>query len=183
MKDPLGSQFYEQVFNKLGRPTKHTPESLQQAGLEYFKWVNENPLYEWKAFANGDTCRMPKMRAMTERAFCLWAGIDENTFQRYKKSEGYEDFWAVATAIASVIYQQKFEGAAAEFLNPGLIARELGIKDRTDITSDDKQIPVGGATVVIKAPEGMNLDMPGNTIEDPDNPEKMPDESADNPVQ
>jgi hypothetical protein len=33
-----------------------------------------------------------------------------------------------------IIYTQKFTGAAAGFLNPNIIARDLGLKEHTDTT-------------------------------------------------
>lgn len=104
---------------------------IQKFGWEYFEWVEQNPLYEKKAFANGSTRTLPKMRAMTEIAFCFYAGISQELFRLYKKGEGdYKDFFGVSHKIASVIYIQKFEGAAADLFNSNIIARELGLQEK-----------------------------------------------------
>jgi hypothetical protein len=59
-----------------------------------------------------------------------------------KKDEISKDFSKVITHIREIIYRQKFEGAAAGFLNPNIIARDLGLKDRTDLTTDDEKINI-----------------------------------------
>ena len=78
---------------------------------------------------------------MTEMGFCLFAGIDENTFQRYKSHEDYKDFWAVSATISKVIYVQKFEGAAADLLNANIISRDLGLKDNQHVEYDYEFMP------------------------------------------
>jgi len=40
----------------------------------------------------------------------------------------------------NVIYRQKFEGASADMLNPNIIARDLGLADKKDLSSSDKSM-------------------------------------------
>jgi len=77
------------------------------------------------------------MRAMTIMAFQLFADICPNTWKNYKETD---DFMLIIRRIEKVIYSQKFEGAGADLLNANIIARDLGLKDKTDVTSDDKPI-------------------------------------------
>jgi len=138
MAAPKGNTFYKYVQKPTGRPKKYTPKSLWAKAQQYFEWVVKNPLYEMKAFANGTTKYLPKMRAMSELAFCLFAGIERETFSRYKKgAEGYKEFLGIASKISDIIYQQKFEGASADLLNSGIIARDLGLREKTEITGLD----------------------------------------------
>jgi len=136
MAAPKGNEFYQLVKMPTGRPKKYTPEELWNTAQEYFKWVHEHPLMERKLFnyqgivVEGD---LPKMRAMTETAFCLYAEIDLDTFSNYKSNKDpYQDFFGVASAISQIIYTQKLEGAAADFLNANIIARDLGLRERTE---------------------------------------------------
>jgi hypothetical protein len=71
---------------------------------------------------------------MTEEGFCLFADIGYTTFCDYSRKE---DFSQVVTRIKQTIRQQKFTGAAAELLNPNIIARDLGLSDKKDHTSSD----------------------------------------------
>lgn len=129
---PPGNEFYKLV-KMPGRKKKYTPANLWKKAMEYFEWVNKNPLKEEKVFGTGKRMKVPKLRPMSETAFCLYAGIDENTFQRYKSHENYKDFWAVSETISKIIYTQKFEGAVADLMNPNIIARDLGLKDQQGI--------------------------------------------------
>lgn len=138
MAAPVGNDFWKQVKDPTGRPPKYeTAQDLWLKAVEYFQWVYDNPLYELKVFQyQGEIVekQMPKMRAMTETAFCLFAGISTETFRNYKKSdpEQAEDFFGVSNKIADIIYGQKFEGAAADFLNANIIGRELGLVDKSE---------------------------------------------------
>lgn len=147
MAAPAGNDFYKMVKAPTGRPKKfETAHELWLKAVDYFDWVQDNPLYELRIFQyQGEIVEkeMPKMRAMTEAAFCLFADISMDTFQNYKKSdpEEIEDFFGVSKRIAAVIYGQKFEGAAADFLNANIIGRELGLVDKKEqeITGKDGQ--------------------------------------------
>lgn len=132
---PAGNEFWRLVKTP-GRRKKYSPSSLWKVAVEYFEWVESNPLTAIKVFNNGKAVKFPKTRAMTETAFCLFAGFDENTFQRYKGNDDYKDFWAVSNRIARIIYIQKFEGAAADLFNASIIARELGLVDRQGLEID-----------------------------------------------
>lgn len=144
MPAPKHNSFFRFVKQPTGRPNAYTPDELWQKSQEYFEWVEKNPLKEMKAFANGKTKTLPKMRAMTEIAFCLFAGIDQDTFTNYKSGkEEWNDFFGVASTISKIIYVSKFEGAAADMLNPNIIARDLGLADKMKFDLDqlnDEQI-------------------------------------------
>ena len=50
-----------------------------------------------------------------------------------KKDKNSKDFSTVITHVKETIRNQKFEGAAAGFLNPNIIARDLGLRDKSEI--------------------------------------------------
>lgn len=58
-----------------------------------------------------------------------------------------EGFGSVTTRAEEIIRRQKFEGAAAEFLNANIIARDLGLADKSELTGKD-----GGAIEVKEQP-------------------------------
>lgn len=131
MAAPKGNRFWE-ARSKSGRSKIfETPEELKSACCEYFEWVEENPLWEAKAFAFQGIVTvetLPKMRAMTKSGLCLFLDIAETTWDVYKTRK---DFLEVVTWAEKVIYTQKFSGAAADLLNPNIIARDLGLSDKT----------------------------------------------------
>lgn len=135
---------YWEFRGKHGRDHKYTPESLWYEAVGYFEWVEDNPLLEEKGFAFQGVVtkeKFSKMRAMTIAGFCLYADICEKTFANYRDNK---DFVQVITQIEKIIYAQKFEGAAADLLNPNIIARDLGLKDEKIVdnkSSDGSMTP------------------------------------------
>ena len=134
---PKGNRFWEARSSHGRKPKFASPEILHTACMEYFEWVEENPLYEAKAFAYQGQVTveyLPKMRAMTIAGLCLFLDIDNSTWFDYKAKP---DFSNVCEAVEKAMYQQKFTGASADLLNASIIARDLGLADKQDLTSSD----------------------------------------------
>jgi hypothetical protein len=130
MPAPKGNKYWK-FRDKHGRDFKYTPDELWEEAKLYFEWIETNPLKEEKGFAFQGVITKEsfnKMRAMTKVGFCLFADISMDTFDNYAKND---DFIGVITRISNIIYSQKFEGAAAELLNPNIIARDLGLRDES----------------------------------------------------
>lgn len=130
------------------KPIFPDPETLWNACLEYFAWVQSNPLYEQRVFCNqGEITRadVPKMRIMTLAGMRLFLDIDRHTWDDYAKRT--PEFTAVCTRAEDIIYQQKLSGAAADLLNANIIARELGLVDKQE--REHK----GGVKVTTNVPE------------------------------
>lgn len=132
MAAPKGNRFWEARSSHGRDPIFKTPDDLWTACLEYFEWVEANPLYERKAFhASGiiTTDDMPKMRAMTVVGLCNFLDIGTSTWSDYA---GRKDFSAITARAEQIMRQQKFEGASADLLNPNIIARDLGLADKQE---------------------------------------------------
>lgn len=131
-----------QLGGPLGRPRAFkTAEELQAQCVEYFKWCDANPLLEDKlvTFQGMATHEdVKKLRAYTLGGLELYLGISAQTWIRYRNDEN-EDYRKVCNWAEKTIYQQKFAGAAADLLNPVIIARDLGLKDtvQQEVTSPD----------------------------------------------
>jgi len=131
MPAPVGNQFWL-ARSKSGRnPIFNNPNELWESCLEYFQWVEDNPLKEQKAtqfqgeFIYGE---VNKMRAMTIIGLCLFLDIDQSTWKNYREKK---DFFRVTKNAENIIYNQKFVGASADMLNANIIARDLGLSDKT----------------------------------------------------
>jgi len=142
MGAPLGNQFWK-LRSKHGRDKLFkTPQLLWEAACEYFEWCENNPLKETKAFAyQGDisTVDLPKMRAMTMSQLCFYLNCNEAYFRTFKSQlpENEKDFNTVISEIETIIFNQKFQGAAADLLNANIIARDLGLSDKSELTGKD----------------------------------------------
>ena len=125
-----------------------SPEVLMDASEEYFQWCVDNPLYE-RIIQSGKEFDVPKMRAMTVSGLCIFLGIETKTFYNYcdEENESYKDFLHITTRIREIIRTQKFEGAAAGFLNSNIIAYDLGMKDtdKRDEKTTTITLEFGGA--------------------------------------
>jgi hypothetical protein len=131
---PKGNQFWK-VRTKHGRDKLFaSADLLWESCCEYFQWVEDNPLWEAKAFSyQGDSWveYLPKMQAMTISGLCIFLDIDMSTWGEWRKSK---DFSLVVMRADEIIKQQKFTGAAADLLNANIIARDLGLADKKELT-------------------------------------------------
>lgn len=125
-----------------------TPEILWEACVEYFEWVEVNPLWECKSYQfQGQPFQdnVSKMRAMTKAGLCIFLDIDLETWENYKT---YPNFLGVIKKVEAIIVEQKLTGAAADLLNANIIARELGLADKKEHEGDIKHS--GGLTITWK---------------------------------
>ena len=134
MTAPKGNQFWK-ARSKHGRnPIFAKPADLWKTAEQYFDWVEANPIkttfYRGKVFEN--PVEIP--RPMTESGLCIFLDIDETTWREYKNND---DFSTITTRVASIIRTHKFEGAAVELFNPSIIARDLGLTDKKEVTGPD----------------------------------------------
>lgn len=112
-------------------PAFETPEDMWSKALEYFEWCDSNPIDETKLFSfQGEVTsgKAPHIRAMTQAGLCAFLNIGVSTWHDYKKKD---EFSEVTSLIESVMYEQKFSGAAAGMLNANIIARDLGLVDKS----------------------------------------------------
>jgi len=120
----------------------NSPEELAIQADEYFKWCLENPLEEEQAFHYQGIItktNVSKLRPFTLTGLCNYIDIAVSTFQNYEKNN---DFLAITTRIRQIIETQQFEGAASGFFQPNIIARKLGLMEKTDVTSNGEQIKI-----------------------------------------
>lgn len=130
------------------------PSILWDKAVEYFEWVESNPLYESKVvieMGQAGLIQLPKMQAMTIGGLCLFLGISMNSYHEYRRNKG-PGFSEVVAQIDSTIYHQKFTGAAAGLFHAGIITRDLGLVERQDVTSAGEQIN-NTPTVIILPPK------------------------------
>jgi len=143
MAAPKGNQFWK-ARTKHGRDRLFADHhALWDACCEYFQWVEDNPLWESKLFSyqGGITeGTMPKMRAMTLSGLCLFLDINRGTWNEWRN---VDDFSEVVSRAEEVIYSQKFSGAAADLLNANIIARDLGLTDKTAVDNTHRIIDDG----------------------------------------
>lgn len=78
-----------------------------------------------------DLTGLPTARPFTLTGLCLYLDCDESYFRKFKTT-CQDDFFTIVTRIEHVIETQQFEGAAVGAYNANIIARKLGLADKTD---------------------------------------------------
>ena len=132
MAAPKGNQFWKARTSHGREKIFSSKDTLWDACCEYFQWVEDNPLlesksYQFQGFPFQDT--VAKMRAMTISGLVTFLDIDRSTWTAWKTDK---DFSVIVSRVEEIIYEQKFTGAAAELLNPNIIAREIGLSDKRE---------------------------------------------------
>lgn len=138
MAPPIGNQFWK-LRAKHGRDAIiGSPEILWESACEYFEWCQKNPLKEqnWVG-KDGDEVYKELMRPFTQAGLCIYLGISEQTFRDFRNKN---DFIEVYNMISQIIKNQKFEGAAVGLFNANIIARDLGLKDNQDVTTNGQAL-------------------------------------------
>lgn len=147
MAAPKNNRFWE-LRSKHGRDKLFkSPELLWEAATEYFQWILDNPLIEVD-FKGKDAERveLPHTKPFTLHGLCLYLDVNVQYFTDFennikdKKTKKNKDFSLVITRIRETIYDQKLSGAACGFYNPSIIARDLGLTEKTDLTSGGRSI-------------------------------------------
>jgi hypothetical protein len=139
MGAPEGNSFWK-LRSKHGREKIFsTPDILWEAATEYFQWCEDNPWAEqdWVG-KNGDEVKKYHPRPFTLSGLCVYLDCSEQTIRDYGKRN---DFIEVYTRIEQIMRTQKFEGAATGFFNANIIARDLGLVDKSE-SKETKKIDI-----------------------------------------
>jgi len=148
MAAPEGNQFWK-LRSKHGRDKLFaSPDLMWDAACEYFQWCIDNPLYESEAkvISGGrgepgsvEIAELPRMRPFTIQGLCRYLDCNTKYFYDFKDAN-HVDFSETLTRIMDTIYEQKFTGAASGFLNPNIIARDLGLADKKEVEKVVKKL-------------------------------------------
>lgn len=137
MAAPKGNDYWRYRIRTGAPRSFETPDDLAQAFNDYFEDIENNPIYERqlvKTKVDRDSeevkvYKRPLPRAMTMQGFCAFTGISSSTLFEYEKKEGFSK---IITQAREVMVGQKLEGAAAGIFNPSIIARELGLAEKSE---------------------------------------------------
>lgn len=132
-----GQTLYERLLNPQ-TGTFDTPEQLLRSAVGYLQWCEKYPLRSEELFAyKGSVTRShsKKMRAPTRKGLATFLGTTDARLNRLRdQGEEWEDTMQL---IEQALFAHKFEGAAAGLLNAGIVARELGLAERQEVTGRD----------------------------------------------
>lgn len=131
MAAPEGNQFWKQR-SKHGRDLIfQSPELLWEAAKEYFETTDKRKWVKIEFHGkDANRCEIDQTTPYTLKGMFIFLNIDEKTWRNYREKE---DFILIITHIERIIYVQKFEGASVGAFNSSIIARDLGLKDTSEI--------------------------------------------------
>jgi hypothetical protein len=132
-----------------------SPEKLLEYFKQYKKFEEDNRLFKREYVGKeGREVDTPLHYPITMEAFETWLFNNDiiQTLSDYisNKNKAYGDYSAILTHIKKEIFAHNFRGASVQLLNPSLIARQLGIKDQQDVTSDNKPLESNKTELTVK---------------------------------
>lgn len=140
MSAPKSNQFWK-LRSKHGRDKIFlSPEILLEACIEYFE-ATDNRKWVRKDWVGKDATEVERE---TETPYTLtglfvFLDIDRKTWDLYRQRE---EFIPVTTRVEQIMYTQKFEGATVGAFNPNIIARDLGLSDKTESKNENTNLNV-----------------------------------------
>jgi hypothetical protein len=122
-----------------------TPEKLLELFKEYVKHESENPMHRIEYVGKeGKQVKTPLETPVTFDGFEVYLfqkGIINDLGDYSKNKDGrYSDYAPIIAYIRKHCYIHNFKGAAVKLFDPNLIARKLGIKDSSDVTTNGESI-------------------------------------------
>lgn len=121
-----------------------TPEILWDACQEYFEETDKR---KWnKVEFKGSQIKkvlVPTETPYTIAGLCLFLGVNSKYFNdfkyalRNKTDKKSLDYSEVIERVEQIIYIQKFEGATVGVFKENIIARDLGLSDKTQLQGDE----------------------------------------------
>lgn len=129
-----------------GRPVAYEPEALWakfQEYMEYNKgvsWAKDDFIKSGPDAGKLVSIQIPNPPSI--RAFCVFAGISEDTFRNYSKMG--PEYLVVWHASRDIIQEIQISGAATNTFNANIVARWAGLIDKKEIDlktemSDDER--------------------------------------------
>jgi hypothetical protein len=120
-----------------GTKNIETPEMLWDLFKQYVQFEIDNPMYKVEYVGReGKVVRTPLETPITFEGFECYLQ-DQNLIQDlgdYSKNDDgrYSDYAPIITRVRNNCYVHNFKGAAIGIFSPNLIARKLGLVDKTE---------------------------------------------------
>jgi hypothetical protein len=150
MQFEKGNQWWK-MRSKHGRDKLFaSPELLWESACEYFEWCDANPWVSKKISENekGEFSETrPTQRPYSLKGWFLYIGCSETWLINFK-ANCTSDYLRVIEEVEMVIAKQQWEGATVGAFKENIIARTLGLKDASDITTNGKELPANNVISV-----------------------------------
>lgn len=142
MAPPKGNQFWK-LRSKHGRDKLfESPDLLLESAFEYFQWCDDNPWVQTETTTTDKgvfTKEKPNQTPYSRLGWFVYIGCSDSWLREFKKT-ATNDFLRVIEEIEAIIDKQQWEGATVGAFKENIIARTLGLTDKSDLTTRGKPI-------------------------------------------
>lgn len=145
---------------KHGRDHKFTPQQIWDEFETYRIHIQDNRWFKNEAIKSGDMAgtivSIPMTTPMSIEGFCVFAEMALQTFYSYEK---HDDFVEIMSHIRLIIENQQLEGAIVGAFNPNIIARKLGLSEKTDVTTNGESLNINKQPLTPEQIKKLNDDL------------------------
>lgn len=134
-----------------------SPDQMWDLFLEYRKETKANPLriHDFKGSLANEVF-IEKERPLTDKGFYNFCRRKIGCVKQYFDNQDklYNDYITICTHIKEEIDQDQIEGGMAGIYNPSITQRLNNLTERTDITTDGKDLNTSIKVEIVKPNEG-----------------------------
>lgn len=130
----------------MGQPRNlNSPQELWEHFVKYVEYEKEHPFTKREYVGKDGRAEDTKLLApLTMEAFksYLW-DVEVGCIDRYLKNanEAFNDYVPIITRIKDKIFAHNFKGAAGNLMKENLIARQLHLKEQSEVQTQTINIP------------------------------------------
>ena len=161
MFPPLGKAF---AGLKDGRPPAYTPEQVAEEFDKYIEYCEQNPIRRVVTYkqerkrkhaadeTEGEQAKQIQTRTETfPQAPCVsyfvqfWLGMDMvwwSFIGNKERNKEWQEFSNIKAKISTYCRNVKLQGARTGLYNGNIVARELGLTDKTQVTQDTRSVQI-----------------------------------------
>jgi hypothetical protein len=124
-----------------------TPEKMWELFLDYVKHERDNPMYKTEYVGrDGSTVITPLETPITFEGFECYLG-DKNIINDLgdyvsNKDGRYTEYATIITRIQKNCFVHNFKGASVGLFNANIIAKKLGLIDKTENVNKNVEVPL-----------------------------------------
>jgi hypothetical protein len=145
MSDSWKLDEHWKVINSGSIVVSSTPQQLWEQAVDYFKWMDANPIITKRTHITGKTqgqkYEVEFKRPYSIESMCLHCGISKRWIEDIRQThDKSSEYYIVLERILMVIYTQVLEGAVVDLYNPIMASKMLNLDKQND--DDNKTVRV-----------------------------------------
>ena len=150
MAAPKGNRFWELRTSHGRKPIEmfQDAELLKNSCFEYFEKTSSRREWDEQNWVgkDGDEVTKNKVTPFSIKGLCVFLDITFQTWQNHKEAGNdknatalQKDIFDIITRVEEIIETQQFEGAVTGHFQANIIARKLGLSDKSEVSVHTEQ--------------------------------------------